>query len=497
MPPKSTTPKTKANPFETGGKGKSRATKTKTAAAGDKDDADTPTKGLSDQKLPLPAWLKTFTDRGVDMRLAMTLAGKLYTTMGSPAQLGKLNGPKLMEVGITDKDQKRAITGAIRGLKLSVKDESSPSASSSTAAGTAMSKKRKWQQEQQDDLVNPLIPGDPALRKGRKAVEYDVSDFDFKEIHDIEEIRAQTVVTNRAPCMTAWAYIIAEKMGFDRLEALSLASTFTSVTSTKHALALGNIYTPEQTRDAQLEMDELPQPAGKRSRYASDDASRLREGEQGGHSQPWVSIMKRSPVIQRADGTWRGVLKGMPVEPYRAHSYISKNFSHATPYVIGALRILAQSYTVDELQEQGYGMYVSFRPDVSGWGDRAVLYCSNIIDMIPEEKRVDDVDEERKPDVISVDDTDDAPAVTTASTEQKPLVNSGQEGVKVEDEVQAEREDAAEVEEMKRAVPASPTEEEAGSVKVEVKEEERDDGVIDLDREDVFEGLHEAEYDHE
>jgi hypothetical protein len=106
--------------------------------------------------------------------------------MGSPAQLGKLNGPKLMEVGITDKDQKRAITSAIRGLKLSVKDESSPSASSSTAAGTTMSKKRKWQQQQQDDLVNPLIPGDPALRKGRKAVEYDVSDFDFKEIHDIE-----------------------------------------------------------------------------------------------------------------------------------------------------------------------------------------------------------------------------------------------------------------------------------------------------------------------
>lgn len=30
------------------------------------------------------------------------------------------------------------------------------------------------------------------------------------------------MVTNRAPCMTAWAYIICEKMGFDRLEALSL-----------------------------------------------------------------------------------------------------------------------------------------------------------------------------------------------------------------------------------------------------------------------------------
>ncbi|KAJ9112237.1 hypothetical protein QFC22_006321 [Naganishia vaughanmartiniae] len=497
MPPKSTTQKIKSKPAEAGGKGKGRATKTKTTAAGEEDEADTPTKGLSDQKLPLPAWLKTFTDRGVDMRLAMTLAGKLYTTMGSPAQLGKLNGPKLMEVGITDKDQKRAITSAVRGLKLSGKDDASPSASSSTAA---MSKKRKWQQ---DDLVNPLIPGDPALRKGRKAVEYDVSDFDFKEVHDIEEIRAQMVVTNRAPCMTAWAYIIAEKMGFDRLEALSLASTFTSVTSTKHALALGNIYTPEQTRDAQLEMDELPQPSGsgKRGRFSdggAGDSARVRDGEQaGGHSQPWVSIMKRSPVIQRADGTWRGLLKGMPVEPYRAHSYISKNFSQATPHVIGALRILAQSYTTEELQEQGYGMYVSFRPDVAGWGDRAVLYCSNIIDMIPEEKRIDGevvyevAEGERKPDIISLDGTDDTPPRIT-DMEKMTLVKSGQDGVKVEDEVQAEREDAAEVEEMKRGVPATTSGDDEGGVEVEVKEEERDD-VIDLDREDVFEGLHEAE----
>lgn len=45
---------------------------------GEDDDAGTSANnGLSDQKLALPAWLKLFTERGVDMRLAMTLAGKL------------------------------------------------------------------------------------------------------------------------------------------------------------------------------------------------------------------------------------------------------------------------------------------------------------------------------------------------------------------------------------------------------------------------------------
>lgn len=53
-------------------KGKSRAK----AGEGD-DDGGASAKGLSEEKLPLPAWLKMFTERGVDMRLAMTLAAKL------------------------------------------------------------------------------------------------------------------------------------------------------------------------------------------------------------------------------------------------------------------------------------------------------------------------------------------------------------------------------------------------------------------------------------
>ena len=79
-----------------------------------------------------------------------------------------------MEVGITDKDQKRAVTNAIRGLKLAAKG---------TGATTSSGKRKR---ANDGDLLNPLIPGDPSLRRGKQAVEYDVSDFDFKESHDIE-----------------------------------------------------------------------------------------------------------------------------------------------------------------------------------------------------------------------------------------------------------------------------------------------------------------------
>jgi len=79
----------------------------------------------------------------------------------------------------------------------------------------------------------------------------------------------------------------------------------------------------------------------------------------------------------------------MPVGPEKAYSYITRNFREITPHVIGALRLLARCYSVEELNDRGYGFYVSFRPEVQGWGDKGTLYVSNIIDMIPPEADAD------------------------------------------------------------------------------------------------------------
>lgn len=128
--------------------------------------------------------------------------------------------------------------------------------------------------------------------------------------------------------MTAWAFVILEQMGFDRLESLSLASTFTSVTSTQHALNLGNVYTPEQKRDAELEMAQLPRDYsaseipgsttwddGKRRRIGFEAAAGTPESR-GGNAQPWVTVMRRKlPVIQLTDKTWRGLSRGAAVDP--------------------------------------------------------------------------------------------------------------------------------------------------------------------------------------
>ncbi len=156
-----------------------------------------------------------------------------------------------------------------------------------------------------------------------------------------------TVTVNRAPVKTAWAYTVARRLGFDAQESLSLAHVYVHIGSMKHALALGNIYDAQQTREAEEEIRELPGEAEYRRPGAPASPKPKRRWAEPvekavGSSQPWVMLLRTkcareevaltpgcvsafscpvasqadaSPVIERPDGTWRAIQKGVPVEP--------------------------------------------------------------------------------------------------------------------------------------------------------------------------------------
>jgi hypothetical protein len=108
-----------------------------------------------------------------------------------------------------------------------------------------------------------------------------------------------SITTNRAPVKTAWAFVVCERLGFDRQEALSLAHVFVHFSSLKHALMLGNILNKQETKEAEEEMAELPDGAKwikkkpettwnrkKRSREDEKDAEAMQS------SQPWVGLLR-------------------------------------------------------------------------------------------------------------------------------------------------------------------------------------------------------------
>lgn len=48
---------------------------------------------------------------------------------------------------------------------------------------------------------------------------------------------------------------------------------------------------------------------------------------------------------------------------------------------MGALKLLADSYTPDELNKKAWSLYAEFRPEVSEWGKRSEIRCSKILDL--------------------------------------------------------------------------------------------------------------------
>ena len=66
-----------------------------------------------------------------------------------------------------------------------------------------------------------------------------------------------------------------------------------------------------------------------------------------------------------------------------------------TPYIVGAMRLLAGSYEPEELNRKGFSLYCDFRPETeagkSGWGKRGKVSCEVILKLRKE--RVDPKEE--------------------------------------------------------------------------------------------------------
>lgn len=84
------------------------------------------------------------------------------------------------------------------------------------------------------------------------------------------------------------------------------------------------------------------------------------------------------------------------------------------------MRVLADSFEPEELNSKGYGLYCDFRPNSDGWGKKAEMQLSTILDLrrflthVP--KKVKEEDEEVK--VEEVEEESGSPA-------KKPKVEEG------------------------------------------------------------------------
>lgn len=322
-----------------------------------------------DRKLTLPAFLKVLTSNNVPVPKAMAVASKVYKESNTASLLAQLTDLKLKVSGVEDKETRKLVLAAVRkagyiaqplrpGSEPKPKSDRSKSFDGQPVAGpseprvanavqvvtTPVKRKRK----RDDDLLNELLPDGPP----DEAAAY--GSLEFNEVLDETVLNTKFTVVNRAPLMTAWATVVAERLGFEREEALSIASVYTEMNAISKGVSLGLF---DKSREKEIEP--------------------IKDS-----TQPYVDLLgRRIPLYRTQNETWRALDNTSPALPSTAFSYISRAFRQTTPYVIGALRLLAESFPPPELNNKGFGLYAEFRPDVDGWGKRGEVRCEQILSL--------------------------------------------------------------------------------------------------------------------
>jgi len=172
----------------------------------------------------------------------------------------------------------------------------------------------------------------------------------------------RNILINRAPVLTLWATTVAERLGFDEDEALSLGKAVAGLTAQSKGRRLG-IFKP------------VPQEVKK--------ARARKRGEEF-----LIEICGRQvPAINTPEGV-RAVIKNQPIEPKSVERYLESKFGESLGTARTAMRDLAKAFRPEQLSKNAFSLYEEFRPaipeGVKGWGAKGNLDIDRILSLAME-----------------------------------------------------------------------------------------------------------------
>lgn len=171
-----------------------------------------------------------------------------------------------------------------------------------------------------------------------------------------------TIKINRAPVLTLWAVVVAERLGFDHDEALTLGRAVAGLNAHAKGVALGLF---EPTPSSVKEQRKKARPVGTFQ----------------------VALLGRAvPAVHTPEGV-RATAKDKPIVPPSVERYLTSNFGAALDEVQQAMMTLARSVPAPELTRTAFRLYEQFRPAVpagtAGWGAKGVLDIAKIATLGP------------------------------------------------------------------------------------------------------------------
>ena len=158
---------------------------------------------------------------------------------------------------------------------------------------------------------------------------------------------------NRAPVLTLWATVVAERLGYDTETALTLGKAVAGLNAQSKGRRLG-IY--EEKSD-----EEKEQEAKKQKQVKTE----------------FIEILGRDvPAVKTPKGL-RAAEKGKPIYAESVETYLKQRFGDDYEAARSAMEKLAKAYSAKELERKAYDLYEKFRPEIpegtKGWGAKGEL----------------------------------------------------------------------------------------------------------------------------
>lgn len=166
---------------------------------------------------------------------------------------------------------------------------------------------------------------------------------------------ANTVLVNRAPVLTLWATVVAERLGYDREEALTLGRALAGLNAQSKGRRLG-IYQPSE------------ETGKKPARRVAAPAT--------------VELLGRKIPVKKTKEGVRALSGDAITSPEQVRGYLARSFGESLGPVFEAMKELAGSIAPEELERIAFGLYERFRPAVAsgqrGWGQKGTLDIERI-----------------------------------------------------------------------------------------------------------------------
>ena len=159
---------------------------------------------------------------------------------------------------------------------------------------------------------------------------------------------------NRAPVLTLWAAVVAERLGYKKDEALTFGKALAGLNAQSKGRRLG-IY--EEKSAEEEEKDK-----GKKEKAAKVE---------------FIELMGRGiPSVKTPKGL-RASIKDEEIDPQSVEKYLQQKFGDDLESARGAMEKLAKAFTPKQLESKAFSLYEKFRPKipegVKGWGAKGEL----------------------------------------------------------------------------------------------------------------------------